>query len=165
MSFFCLVVLSGCSLTAKQPAPPLLELDGRTCEVTFRNNTYTAEISLPHDNTTVIKFTSPDSIANTQYTFTDSELEIKSDALVFSCDTEYLQENSLPSLIDCVLTDIISESSVVYCGTAPDADNTSTLALYSGDTDNFTYTVKTDFDTGITKEIISEDKRLKIIIL
>ena len=163
MPLLCLIVLSGCSFGSKQPAPPVLELDGRECEVTFCNNTYTAEITLCNDNKTVIKFTSPENIANTQYTLTNSGLEIELGSLAFSSESAHLPENSLPVVIDCLLDDILSENSLIYCGSTTDTKSGSQLALYNAAAENFDYTVKTDFESGMTKEIISEEKRLSII--
>ena len=157
-----LIFFSGCTLTSPQPETPVLDPAGRECTVTYGKITYTAYISLPCSDKTVIEFTSPEGIAGTRYTFCGNTLELNCGELAFSSGTPYLPESSLPAVLNSVFTDIRLEDSLVYSHTTSDSSG-QRYALFCGNTDKFDYTVKTDFESGLTKEIYSDDNKFSIV--
>ena len=159
-----LFLFTGCELASKQPEAPVLDLNGRECDVTFGKVTYTAKIFTPCIDKTVIEFTSPEGLSGTQYTFCENTLELECGELAFSSDMSYLPEGSLPAVINTILSDIRQDNSLVYSDSTADSYSGKRYALYNGNNEKFDYTVKTDFESGIVKEIYSDDKKLSVII-
>lgn len=160
MSVFVSILFAACSFTEPEPSEPVLEMNSLGCSITFGDNSYTGSITHLMQGITTITFKQPESISGLMFKYSGNGNEIKLGDLQLCTEVPFSGENSLPELINEVFISAQKTDALTY--TDSETPNASTLktAAFNGKTDNFSYEIITDFDSGFIREIHIDEYKL-----
>ncbi len=146
-------ILVSCTLSKPEPSPPILELNGDICSIDYGSNSYKASVTHIFQGITSITFSEPAELNGIVYSFSENGCSIMLDDLKFSTDRSFMGDTSLPQIICDVLANAQQENALTYIQYEEPQSSTLTTATFSGKTNNYSYTLTTDFDSGYIKEI------------
>lgn len=148
-----LPVLVSCTISTPIPAPPIVELSGDACSITYGENRYKATVTHILQGVTSITFAEPEGVNGIAYTFSGSGCNIIFGDLKFAADRSFMGDTALPQIICDVMNSMQGENALSYVQREEPQSSTLTTAVFTGKTKNHSYKVTTDFDSGYIKEI------------
>lgn len=128
----------------------------------YNSNDYTASITHILQGTTTISITEPEDISGVVYSFSGNGCDIMYGDLSFKTESSFMGSNSLPQVIHDIFASAQRENALTFIDSEEPKSSTLTTATFSGKTDNFNYTITTDFESGYIKEISVDDLGLTI---
>ena len=148
-----LPLLVSCTFSTPEPSPPIVELSGDVCNITYGENSYKATVTHIIQGVTSITFAEPDSLDGMVYTFSGNGCSIIFGDLKFNTDRSFMGDTALPQIICDVMNSMQGENALTYSERNEPQSSTLTTAEFTGNTRKYRYTVTTDFDSGYIKEI------------
>ncbi len=141
-----------CKYAEVKPTPPNLELNGELCSIQYETKFCRAKITHCPQGITSITFTDPTELEGIVYSFSGNGCTIMFDDLKLSTDRSFLNSKALPQMIRDSLCNAQQENALVYVETEQPEASTLKFAVFQGETNGYTYTIKTDYSTGIIKQ-------------
>lgn len=135
-------LMSACSFSLREPAPPCLELSAAPCSVEYSGMSAEVKVTSSGGRTT-ISFDEPESLSGLVYTFEGGGCKISLGDLCFETEKTRLDRCALPQLLSDILSDARSEDALTLL---PDSNGES--AQFAGEIYGTRYIIKSDRETG-----------------
>lgn len=152
-----------CCTAASPPAPPVLEIGGAQCEVTYRGKTSRITLTNSPADVTSVSFIEPESVSGLVYTFDSSGCRVTLGDLSFVSDEPPADSRALPRLIRDILRSAAAEDALTVekQGKKNSADDT---AVFGGELNGLRYSLTCDASSGALREISSKAMGIDIVI-